>query len=147
MVVQFIIAVGFIYTSAAKTDETVDFCYQNLFTPSEKFEILDKVSLDAVTLDLVTERMNAGLPFVVSHVTHNWKANEKWNHKYFEKMFGDSELFSSTFSTLSVPEFSTNQSTEEIYFGMFLNDDKLSKLLQSDYQYPNFIPVEWRSVG
>ena len=147
MVVQFIIAVGFIYTSAAKTDETVDFCYQNLFTPSDKFEMLDKVSLDAVTLDLVTERMNAGLPFVVSHVTHNWKANEKWDHGYFEKLFGDRELFSSTFSTLSVPEFSTNQSTEEIYFGMFLNDERLSELLQSDYQYPSFIPVEWRNVG
>ena len=76
MAVQFIIAVGFIYASTAKTDETVDFYYQNLFTPSDKFEILDKISLDAVIFDLVIERMNTGLPFVVFHVTHNWKAIE-----------------------------------------------------------------------
>ena len=76
MIVQFIIAMGFIYASTAKTDETVDLYYQNLFTPSDKFEMLDKISLDAVTLDLVIERMNTGLPFVAFHVTHNWKVTE-----------------------------------------------------------------------
>ena len=122
------------------TDKTFDFSYKNVFTPSDKFEMLDKISLDAVTLDLVIERMNAGLPLVVSHVTHNWKANEKWDHKYFEKLFGGSELFSSTFSTLSAPEFFVNQSMKEIYFGAFC------KLFQSSYQYPSFILVEWRIV-
>ena len=143
--VQIIIVL--IYASITNADETVDFCYKNVFMSSDQFAMLNKISSDAVTLDFVIERMNNGLPFVVSHVTHNWKANEKWDHEYFEKLFGNSELFSSTFSTLTAPKFLSNQSTTEIYFGVFLNDEGLSELLQSDYQYPSFIPVEWRNTG
>ena len=142
----FTVMILIIYTSTSDTNEMVDFCYKNNFSPSDKYKRLDKI-LDAVTFDFVIERMNSGLPFVVSHVTHNWKATEKWNHDYFENLFADSELFSSTFSTLTAPKFSSNQSTEQIYFGVFLNDDRLSKLLQPDYQFPDFIPEEWRSVG
>ena len=144
-VTQLIIAVALVSTTEA--DETVEFCYKNIFTFSDEFEILDKTPVDAVTLDFVIEKMNIGLPFVVSHLTHDWRANEKWDHEYFEELFGNSELFSSTFSTLTTPKFSSNQSTEEIYFGVFLNDERLSKLLQPDYQYPTFIPEEWRNIG
>ena len=136
-----------LYVIATQADEMVDFCHKNAFTPSSKFEMLDKIPLNAVTLDYVIEKMNNGLPFVVSHLTHDWAANEKWDHKYFEELFGNSEMFSSTFSTLTAPRFSSNQSAEEVYFGVFLNGEKLSKLLQPDYQYPSFIPEEWRSVG
>ena len=136
-----------LYFATTQAGEMVDFCHKNAFTPSSKFETLYKTPLDAVTLDHVIEKMNNGLPFVVSHLTHDWAANEKWDHKYFEELFGNSELFSSTFSTLTAPRFSSNQSSEEVYFGVFLNDEKLSKLLQPDYQYPGFIPDEWRSVG
>ena len=146
--VQFITAVALIcYASATNANEMVDFCCKNVFMTSDKFETLNKIPLDAVTLDFVIERMNTGLPFVVSHVTHDWRANEIWDHEYFEKLFGDNELFSSTFSTLAAPKFLSNQSREEIYFGVFLNDERLSKLLQPDYQYPSFIPEEWRNVG
>lgn len=146
--IQFIIMVALaFYASTIDADGTVDFCYKNVFISNDTFEILDKTRADAVTLDFVNERLNMGLPFVVSRLTYNWKANEKWDHEYFERMFRDSELFSSTFSTLTAPVFSSNQSTEEIYFGVFLNDDKLSELLQPDYQYPSFIPEEWRNVG
>ena len=142
-----ITAVALVSTIEADHDEMVDFCYKNIFTPSDKFELLDKTPVDAVTLDFIIEKMNNGLPFVVSHLTHDWGANERWNHEYFEELFGDSKLFSSTFSTLTAPEFSSNQSSEEIYFGVFLNDKRLSKRLQSDYQYPTFIPDEWRNIG
>jgi len=135
------------YAPTTSANEMDDFCYKNVFPPSDKFETLNKAPVDVVTPDFVTERMNIGLPFVVSHLAHNWKATEKWDHEYFENVFGDSELFSSTFSTLAAPKFSSNQSTEEIYFGMFLNDERLSKLLQPDYQYPDFIPEEWRNIG
>ena len=147
-VTQLITAVAlFFYVSTIEADEMVDFCYKNIFTPSDKFEVLDKTPVDAVTLDFVTEKMNIGLPFVVSHLTCDWGANKNWDHEYFEKLFGDSELFSSTFSTLTGPKFSSNRSKEEVYFGVFLNDKRLSKLLQPDYQYPSFIPEEWRNVG
>ena len=145
---RFLTTVALIFfVSVTGADETVDFCYKNSFPPSDKFESLDKTPLDLVTFDFVTERMNTGHPFVVSHLTDNWKANKKWDHDYFKELFGNSELFSSTFSTLTAPTFSSNQSAEKIYFGVFMNDERLSKLLQPDYQYPSFIPKEWRNTG
>jgi len=125
----------------------VDFCYKNEFLPSDKYEIIKKTPLGAVTHELVVDKMNNGAPFVISQLTHTWKATERWTHAYFQKLFVDSELFSSTFSTLAMPTFSSNQSSKEIYFGMFLNDEELSEKLRPDYEYPAFIPKDWRSIG
>ncbi|XP_065900488.1 uncharacterized protein [Dysidea avara] len=125
----------------------VDFCYKNEFPPSDKFELLKKIPLIDITHEFVVDRMNIGAPFVVSQLTHDWKRTERWTHAYFEELFADSELFSSTFSTLDMPTFSSNHTMEEVYFGVFLNDEKLSEKLRTDYQYPNFIPEEWRNIG
>ena len=126
---------------------SVDFCYKNEFPPSDRFELLKKTSLVDLTHEFVVDRMNIGAPFVVSQLTHDWKATERWTHSYFEELFVDSDLFSSTFSTLAMPTFSSNHSMEEVYFGVFLNDEGLSEKLRADYQYPNFIPEEWRNIG
>jgi len=126
---------------------SVDFCYKNEFSQRDKFELLKKIPLVDITYEFVVDRMNVGAPFVVSQVAHNWKATDRWTHAYFEKLFANSELFSSTFSTLDMPTFSSNHSMEEVYFGVFLNDEELSERLRSDYQYPNFIPKEWRNIG
>ena len=88
-VIQLITAVALIfYVSTTEANKMVDFCHKNIFTPSDEFEMLNKTPMDAVTFDFVIEKMNIGLPFVVSHLTHNWRANEKWDHEYFENLFG-----------------------------------------------------------
>ena len=48
---QFITAVVLLcHASATNVNEMVNFCYKNVFMPIDKFETLDKIPMDAVTI-------------------------------------------------------------------------------------------------
>ena len=122
-----------------------EFCYVNSFEQSEQFRPIIAVP---VTRELVEKHADIGQPFVVSGVTRGWDATSKWNHSYFEEVFQEFALFSSTFATDKSPHFSVSRSVSlDVYYGIFLNDRKLADLVAGDYRYPEFIPSEWRVAG
>ena len=124
-----------------------EFCYVNEFTSSGDFRSVLSAAPHEATSEFITSAMHFGQPFVVSGVTRNWGANSKWNHSYFESIFKDHELFSSTFATDKSPHFSGSPSVHDVYFGIFLNDRKLAERVAEDYAYPDFIPMQWRATG
>ncbi|KAL5475073.1 hypothetical protein EMCRGX_G027127, partial [Ephydatia muelleri] len=123
------------------------FCYRNVFNQSDHIAEVERVTLQRVTPEFVTSRMHRGQPYIVSGVTKGWPANHKWSHDYFERLFSGHELFSSTFSTPTSPDFSDIISAHETYYGIFLNSRDSARLVSTDYSYPSFIPPEWRITG
>ena len=123
------------------------FCYRNVFNQSDHIAEVERVTLQRVTPEFVTSRMHRGQPYIVSGVTKGWPANHKWSHDYFERLFSGHELFSSTFSTPTSPDFSDSISAHETYYGIFLNSRDSARLVSTDYSYPSFIPPEWRITG
>ena len=123
-----------------------EFCYINGFDRSDYFRTVTSTSLGRTDEEFVRKCMHSGQPFVVSGVTKNWPANWKWNHAYFEEIFQSHKLFSSTFSTTKSPQFSESPS-DDVYFGIFLNDRQLAEVVAGDYSYPDFIPEDWRLTG
>ena len=125
--------------------QSSEFCYVN---PLERSGNFRTITATRVTKDLVTKYADFGQPFVVSGATRGWAANSKWNHSYFVEVFNGSELFSSTFATERNPHFSVSRSaTQNVYYGIFLNERTLADLVAGDYRYPEFIPAEWRVTG
>lgn len=127
--------------------QSSEFCYINHFYSSEEFRSIGIVTHSDVTKEFLASRMHLGQPFAVSGVTEGWGANSRWNHSHFEEIFQDHELFASTFATDKAPQFSAFGSVYDVYFGIFLNDRKLAELVSADYDYPTFIPAEWRLTG
>ena len=131
----------------SQAHQSSEFCYVNPLERSGNFRT-KIIAVTRVTKDLVTKYANFGQPFVVSGTTEGWAANSKWNHSYFEEIFNGSELFSSTFATERNPHFSVSRSTtQNVYYGIFLNERTLADLVAGDYRYPEFIPAEWRVTG
>ena len=134
-----------VYEQRSQTHQSSEFCYVNSLERSGNFRTIAATS---VTKDLVTKYANFGQPFVVPATTEGWAANSKWNHSYFEEIFNGSELFSSTFATERSPHFTVSRSaTQNVYYGIFLNERTLANLVAGDYRYPEFIPAEWRVTG
>ena len=127
------------------TEYSSEFCYINRFDRSDYFRTVTSVFLERANEMFVRKSMHYGQPFVVSGVTKDWPANWKWSHAYFEEIFRNHNLFSSTFATSERPQFS--ESPSNIYFGIFLNDRQLSEAVAGDYSYPAFIPEDWRLTG
>ena len=123
-----------------------EFCYVNRFDRSDYFRPLTPMSLESSSKEFVRKCMHSGRPFVVSGVTESWPANRKWSHAYFEEIFQNHKLFSSTFSTTKSPQFSDSPS-DDVYFGIFLNDRQLAEVVAGDYGFPDFIPPDWRLTG
>ena len=129
----------------SQPNQSSEFCYVN---PLERSGNFRTITATRVTKDLVTKYADFGQPFVVSGATRGWAANSKWNHSYFEEVFNGSQLFSSTFATERNPHFSVSRSaTQNVYYGIFLNERTLADLVAGDYRYPEFIPAEWRVTG
>ena len=129
----------------SQAHQSSEFCYVNSL---ERLGNFRTIAATRVTKDLVTKYANFGQPFVVPATTEGWAANSKWNHSYFEEIFNGSELFSSTFATERSPHFSVSRSaTQNVYYGIFLNERTLADLVAGDYRYPEFIPAEWRVTG
>ncbi len=127
-----------------------DFCYDNNFKNSTfiKFRTISQAHIDNINNTFIDQHLQNGLPFVVSGVTNPWKAVDKWSHSYFEKLFKDENLFSSTFSTPNRPQFcSLDDCNKKVYYGIFLNNQLLAKSLANDYEYPQFIPNDWWIKG
>lgn len=129
----------------SQPNQSSEFCYVN---PLERSGNFRTITATRVTKALVTKYADFGQPFVVSGATRGWAANSKWNHSYFEEVFNGSQLFSSTFATERNPHFSVSRSaTQNVYYGIFLNERTLADLVAGDYRYPEFIPTEWRVTG
>lgn len=127
-----------------------EFCYVNNFKNSTtiKFRMISPTLVDHVNNLFIDQQLQTGSPFMVSGVTKSWKAVEKWSHSYFEKLFKNENLFSSTFSTPKRPEFcSMEDCSKDVYYGIFLNNQLLAESLSSDYEYPQFLPNEWWIKG
>lgn len=127
-----------------------DFCYINNFknSTSIKFKLISRSPIDNINSTFIDQQLQTGSPFVVTGVTKSWKAVEKWSHSYFNKLFKDENLFSSTFSTLKRPQFcSIGDCSKDVYYGIFLNNQPLAESLSHDYEYPQFIPNEWWIKG
>ncbi len=129
---------------------TNEFCYINNFerNTSVKFRSIPPIHINSVNRTFVNLHLDTGSPFTVTGVTRGWNAVEKWCHSYFESLFKDEQLFSSTFSTPKQPQFCTmDDCTKNVYYGIFLNNPLLAGLLSDDYEYPEFIPDEWWIKG
>ena len=139
------------YTEDAGYSKSVnEFCHVNNFTENsnEEFHAIEKVHVDTLDQFYLSKQFRLGSPFVVTGVTRGWKATEKWDHTYFSKIFKNEELFSSTFSTPSKPEFcQTDECNRNTYYGIFLNNPLLADSLSDDYEYPPFIPGDWWIKG
>ena len=132
------------YTSSSSDG---DFCHVNNFGPSQTvFHPLSLTCSEELSEEKMHAYMEWGRPFAVSGVTQGWKANEKWSEDYFREVFSNFELFSSTFATNASPVFQSVPQ-EDVYFGIFLNDAKLSGRLADDYVYPSFIPLPLKMQG
>ncbi len=124
------------------------FCHVNNFTASEEvFQHLECINVEHVSESFLSHRVEYGIPFVVSGVTKNWRANTRWTSDYFKEVFSDLELFSSTFATNVSPVFDSFVNEREIYYGIFLNDRRAADTLALDYTYPSFIPPHMRVQG
>ena len=124
-----------------------DFCHVNDFNNSQTlFHPLHLTNIEDMTEKEFFSHLEWGRPFVVHGVTKGWRANQKWNAEYFRHVFSNFELFSSTFATTVSPVFESAPQ-EDVYFGIFLNDVKLSGLLAEDYNYPSFVPTQLKMQG
>ena len=133
--------------SALANHAPEDFCHVNNFQNSQPnlFQPLLHY-MKNMTDEEFYSHLEWGRPFVVSGVTKGWRANEKWDVKYFRQVFSNFELFSSTFATNASPVFE-DSFQEDVYFGIFLNNAELSRCLAMDYSYPSFIPTELQMQG
>lgn len=95
----------------------------------------------------VARHLDSGVPFVVKGVATSWPATRKWSHAYFREIFQGYDLFSSTFSTTEYPKFDEDYPNKAVYYGIFLNDQRLAELVATDYVYPDFIPLHHRLHG
>lgn len=124
------------------------FCHVNNFSVSNDTYKMEFTRVNDLTVSFFAESMNLGRPFVVSGVTHNWRANSKWDSDYFRNAFSNFELFSSTFATNTSPMFDNSGVNDRyVYYGIFLNDRSVADLIADDYIYPNFIPSHLRMQG
>ena len=95
----------------------------------------------------VAKLMDSGQPFVVRGEAREWPAARLWSHAYFQQLFRDQSLFSSTFSTSLSPQFGTDYPNKAVYYGIFLNNQTLASEVAKDYEYPDFIPAPLRLQG
>ena len=124
------------------------FCHVNDFSgSSEAYDRLESTHIEDVNDSFVAHNVECGRPFVVSAVTRDWKANEKWDSDYFKSVFSDFELFSSTFATNVSPVFDSTLDEKDMYYGIFLNDRSVAEVVSADYKYPSFIPHHLRMQG
>lgn len=126
------------------------FCYVNDFSASRLvYHPVPNAtsSTGHVPATSVASHIDSGLPFLVSGVTDSWPATSRWSHSYFQTIFSDHDLFSSTFSTTELPTFGGGYPDKGVYYGIFLNDPRLAALVAKDYHYPMFIPEELRVHG
>jgi hypothetical protein len=128
--------------------ENVDFCHVNDFdAPSSiLYQSIPLTDIENVTAAVLLSYAEVGQPFVVRNIAREWKAREKWNEQYFQTIFADFELFSSTFATNASPVFGSLPK-RDVYYGIFINDKKLADFMSGDYMYPRFIPEELHVQG
>ena len=134
------------YAPLNQSRENVDFCHINDFNSLTDLTFEHIVPTPGATPAVLLSHMERGEPFVVSGVTEGWRAREKWSETYFEEIFANVELFSSTFATNMSPVFQQS-SRKDIYYGIFLNDRGLAEFLSKDYTYPNFVPHRLKIQG
>ena len=133
------------YASLNRSTEKVDFCHINDFDSSDlDFEHI--VPTSGATPAVLLSHMERGEPFAVRGVTEDWSASEKWSESYFEEIFANVDLFSSTFATNVSPVFQ-QLPRKDVYYGIFLNDKGLAEFLSKDYTYPDFIPHRLKIQG
>lgn len=127
--------------------EDVDFCHVNDFKASSiYFKPILYADIKDVTPAVLLSYAELGQPFVVRNVANEWRAREKWSEQYFQTVFANFELFSSTFATNVSPIFDS-LSSKNVYYGIFINDKKLADFMSGDYNYPNFIPEQLKMQG
>lgn len=135
--------------TTSQTGEGVDFCHINDFNASDiHYSPIPIAHIKDVTEAMLLSYAEIGQPFVVRNVTDEWKAKERWTGQYFRTLFANFELFSSTFATNASPVFDPNLSSEkDVYYGIFINDQKLADFMAEDYVYPMFIPEMLKMQG
>ena len=141
---------SYIEDTSHSKDVMNDFCHVNNFSnsSSDDFNAVHQVHINELEQFHLSKHFNMGSPFVVTGVTEDWTAVEKWDHSYFKGLFKSEELFSSTFSTPSKPEFcDSDECNRNTYYGIFINNPLLADSLSEDYEYPSFIPEEWWIKG
>ena len=142
----------FAYSTAphttSQTREGVDFCHINDFSASSiHYSPIPIVGVEDVTGAVLLSFADIGQPFAVRNVTNGWKARERWTEQYFGTVFANFELFSSTFTTNVSPIFDPLSSEKDVYYGIFINDQKLADSMAEDYIYPVFIPEKLKMQG
>ena len=123
--------------------ETSVFCYVKDMSNKTGYHVVP----DALSPERVADFMNWGQPFLVTSVSNDWPATRLWSHTYFQHMFKNHDLFSSTFSTTELPQFDDDYPNKAIYYGIFLNSQTLAAMVARDYEYPSFIPDQLRLQG
>lgn len=135
----------FVDGASYQPGEGVDFCHVNDFSASNtQYEPIPLANIEDLTPAVLLSHAELGQPFAVANVSMDWKAREKWNERYFQNVFANYELFSSTFATNVSPAI---DSIENVYYGVFINDKVLADFLSEDYNYPSFIPKELKMQG
>ena len=134
--------------SRNQSRENVDFCHVNDFgAPSTSYKPIPYADVRDVTPGVLLSYAETGQPFVVRNVANEWKAREKWNERYFQTVFANFELFSSTFATNASPTFDSVLPKKDVYYGIFINDKELAGFMSEDYEYPWFVPNNLRMQG